>query len=165
MAVQKSSAYAEIYISRIISAISITLGIGSASALARSVHFLQTIGAFVLIILLTFYIQSKILEWKGRYHNIFELLLRLVYRTAEFTQQLLSSLVANIVRIKIEENDEDNEYLLFRSRIMLYGSMFMLFATTTLLFDWYFYEEVEHDESRVISPEILEQLEQDKKRD
>ncbi len=143
------------YIEKSIVTISIFFGLNDALDISNKVHFLKYLSIFIMIIIITFYLQNYIEKKKNQCNDLFVLFWKISSKIVSFIQQFITAVVFNIIVNKIRKTDSGLTSLDIYSKIMVYIVLFSLLTTPAILFEWYFYESKEHMN---IDPKLKEEI-------
>jgi hypothetical protein len=160
--VQYADRVSDMYVNRIGTTLSITLGLGQATLLSRSTDFFRVLGTILIGIAIAYYVQKY--AQKKEFKSIFVLFWRFIVKLCSFFQQLLITIAISVAAFKIAEEDSRSSISAaagfapggigttsfsngvgdpideFYVRMFLYASIFIIVTALPLLQHWIFIE-------------------------
>lgn len=144
-----AASIADDYVSRLNTAISVTLGLYEAANIANGVYVMRYLCAFIGGIALTFYADKFVRELEAGYGGLFVLPARIAKRVLASVQDFLTTIVFQIIIHKVHVNDENaNAPLRLVTKFAVYAGAFVLLTSAPALYSWYLYEDAVLDMKR-----------------
>ena len=145
-AVRTTASVADEYVTRLTTAVSITLGLYEAANIADGVYFMRYLCAFATGIALTFYAERCVHELAPRYGGLFVLPVRIAKRVLGSVQEFLTTMAFQIVIHKVHAGGDTTAAaaaspLRLVSKLLVYAVAFILLTSLPALYSWYLYED------------------------